>query len=317
MTPDLTPRLDPATPGVLWPKERSVTTTDGARIDYTFRGPVGGPVVALSPGFLCPDTWWWHLVPALARAGNRVLIHHPRGIGSSTRPTRLRADSFSVPRIAADLGDVLDAEGIDRLHLIGHSMGVQAALEVYRQTPERIMSLALVTGPDASPLRTLYDARWPVELAYSQIRMAFRLLPDAIGDRLWTAGWRLPALAIGRLAAAYGPRTPKAIVDSYTTHAAALPTATVLAVAEGMQSHSARDLLGSIAVPTLVVQGGKDPFSPPSVGARLAREIPGAVLRVVPNATHGATLEYPEVVNGLVLDHLDRATALDGADASA
>ena len=310
----------PSDAGVLWPKDRTATATDGARIRYGFVGPDDGLVVALCSGFLCPDTWWAHLVPALERAGYRVLLFHYRGIAGSTVPAGAGRDAMSVPRFAADLRDVLDAEGIGAVALVGHSMGVQVALEAAALLgDDRVRALAALTGPFASPVRTLYG-RGPLAtyLLYEPTRLLVRLAPRAVGDRIWRAGWRrLPFLRIGRAVRAFGPRTDEDLVRGYAEHAAELPVRYALAVAEAMHGHTAEDLLPGIAVPTLVVVGGKDPFSPPVLGHRMADLLPDAVVRTAPHGTHGTVLEYPELVNGWVLDHLGEHLPVRGASASA
>jgi pimeloyl-ACP methyl ester carboxylesterase len=124
------------TPGVYWPKDRTVRTDDGADIAYTFLGRpphrAAGPVVALCSGFLCPDTWWYHLAPALASEGYSVLVFHYRGIAQSTLPAVVDRSAFAIPRLAADLGAIVAEEQLDDLVLVGHSMGVQVMLEAYR-----------------------------------------------------------------------------------------------------------------------------------------------------------------------------------------
>ena len=55
----------------------------------------------------------------------------PRHPGRGAR--NLRDEDVAIPRLAADLLAVLDDAGVDRVVLVGHSMGVQTSLEAYRQ----------------------------------------------------------------------------------------------------------------------------------------------------------------------------------------
>lgn len=298
-------------PGIIWEKDRSVRSADGATIRYTFLGEGDGPLVALCAGLLCPDTWWHHLAPALVESGHRVLVFHYRGMGTSTAPTDDDPQSYAIDRCAGDLLDIVDAEGIERLTLLGHSMGVQVALEAYRILGDRVDGLIAITGPFASPLRSMYD-RGPLLTygLYHPLRIALLLLLPPVRRAGWRALWsHVPMLTVGKLAKAFGPRTDEAIVRSYLDHAASLDPSMVLRVAAGMHAHDATDVLPQIAVPTLVVAGGKDPFTPPSQAARMAQLVPDSTLQIVPNGTHGAILEYPEVVNGHVLDFLERIAA--------
>ena len=277
---------------------------DGATITYTFLGPEQGPVVALCSGFLCPDTWWYYLAPALADAGYRVLVFHYRGIATSTLPPRSGPDAFTVDRFAADLRAIVDAEDLDDIVIVGHSMGVQVMLEAYRLLRGRTRGVVALTGPYASPVHTLYGRREMVAV-YEAARLLFRLTLPPVLRFAWRTGWtHLPFLGIGRAVRAFGPRTSDDIVDSYVRHAAQMDPQLVLRIAQGMHAHNAMDLLPEIDVPALVVVGDKDPFSPAKLGQQMVEQMPDATLRTVPDGTHGTILEYPEMVNQFVLDFL-------------
>ena len=301
----------PDLPGVYWHKDRTVRTDDGAQVAYTFLGArpedARGPVVALCSGFLCPDTWWYHLAPALAAEGHSVLLFHYRGIAQSTLPAAVEQSAFTIPRLAADLGAVVAREGLDDLVLVGHSMGVQVMLEAYRLLPTHTRGVVALTGPYASAVRTLYGRRELSYLLYEPARLLFNLSLPPLVRLGWRAAWeRLPFLTLGRAVRAFGPRTSADIVQSYVEHAAQMDPRLVVLFAEGMHAHSAADLLARVDVPALVVVGGADPFSPPQLGHHMVDVMPQAELRTVPNGTHGTILEYPELVNGWVLDFLRR-----------
>ena len=298
-----------STPGVYWPKDHSVRSDDGATITYTFLGPADGPVVALCSGFLCPDTWWYYLAPALADAGYRVLLFHYRGIATSTLPPHDGPEAFTVDRFAADLRAIVDEEDLHDLVIAGHSMGVQVMLEAYRLLRGRTRGVVALTGPYASPVHTLYGRREMV-VVYEAARLVFRLTLPPVLRFAWRTGWtHLPFLAVGRAVRAFGPRTSESIVDSYVRHAAQMDPQLVLRIAQGMHAHNAMDLLPEIDVPALVVVGGKDPFSPAHLGQQMVAQMPDAVLRTVPDGTHGTILEYPEMVNEFVLEFLDALSA--------
>jgi 3-oxoadipate enol-lactonase len=301
----------PATssPGVIWPKDRTVRTADGADIAYTFLGPDDGPVVALCSGLLCPDTWWHHLAPALAEDGHRVLLFHYRGIATSSLPDDDHPLAFTIDRCAHDLHDILEAEGIERLTVLGHSMGVQVALEAFRLVRDRLDGLVAITGPFASPLRSLYEIG-PVATygVYHPGRILLGALPGPVRRAAWQAIWtHVPLLGIGKALRAFGPRTDDRLVESYFDHGAALDPAVALRIFAGMHEHDASDVLPELDIPTQIIAGAKDPLTPVSQARRMARLVEvDADLQVLPNATHGAILEYPEVIAGLVLDFLDR-----------
>jgi pimeloyl-ACP methyl ester carboxylesterase len=72
----------------------------------------------------------------------------------------------------------------------------------------------------------------------------------------------------------------------------------------GMQRWSARDRLGAIKAPTLVIVGDQDRSTKPAESVFLWERIPGAQLCVIPNAAHGLHMERPELFNRIVSDFL-------------
>jgi pimeloyl-ACP methyl ester carboxylesterase len=68
--------------------------------------------------------------------------------------------------------------------------------------------------------------------------------------------------------------------------------------------HSAEDLLGTVTVPTLIVAGEKDTFTPAYLAEWMAEKIPGAELFMVRPGTHVAALEQPEVVRDRITEFL-------------
>ena len=75
---------------------------------------------------------------------------------------------------------------------------------------------------------------------------------------------------------------------------------------------SALDLVAQlprIRCPTLILVGEHDPSSPPSAARVLQENIAGAEMHVIPDASHMAPLEQPDVINAYLLDFLRRHAA--------
>jgi pimeloyl-ACP methyl ester carboxylesterase len=71
-------------------------------------------------------------------------------------------------------------------------------------------------------------------------------------------------------------------------------------------AHSADDLLPQIEVPTLVVAGGRDGFTPPERSRAMAEAIPRAELVVIEEGSHTAPIERPEIVGAAVRAFVER-----------
>ena len=76
---------------------------------------------------------------------------------------------------------------------------------------------------------------------------------------------------------------------------------------------SALDLVSQlhrISRPTLILVGEHDPSSPPAAAKVLADSIAGAEMHVIPDASHMAPLEKPNMINAYLIEFLKRSTLL-------
>jgi len=113
----------------------------GVAIEYQVTGD-GRPVVLLH-GF--PDTGalWRHQVPALAGAGFKVIVPDLRGYGGSDKPTDVGA--YAIPFLAGDVLAVLDAEGVEQAHVVGHDWGAALAWATASLVPDRVDHLVALS----------------------------------------------------------------------------------------------------------------------------------------------------------------------------
>jgi pimeloyl-ACP methyl ester carboxylesterase len=85
-------------------------------------------------------------------------------------------------------------------------------------------------------------------------------------------------------------------VEPYFQHVAHVDFEMFLRMLELAGQHSAEDILAEVQVPTLVVAGEKDSFTPPGISEAMAEAIRGAELDLIPGGTHVAPLEHREHV---------------------
>lgn len=296
--------------GHLWHKDREATSADGTTVRYTVLGE-SGPWVALLPGFMCPDNFWAGLAPRLAEH-HRVVVLNYRGIGASEQPTEagfaglgLNASDYTIPKFAEDVAAVIDAEDASGVSVIGHSMGCQVSLATWRLLGgERIASMTLVTGMHQSPFKTFYglDLRFVVPLLYAGAHLTARPVQKAFVKLT-----RLPiAMQVARLTRALGPHTPDHGMDLYFDHFPEVDPLITIRKLKGMNDYDATPWLGEVDVPTLLMAGTKDTFTPPTLGPLMRDLIPGSELVEIIDGTHGAIIEFPDEIADAILDFWHR-----------
>lgn len=301
--------------GHVWAKDREAVADDGTRIRYTVRGPENGSWVVLCSGYMCPDNFWTGLGPELMRR-HRVVVLNYRSVGASGDPRppgwrarNLRAEDYTIETTAGDVAAVLDAEGARDALAVGHSMGCQVALQLWRSRPDLVAGLALVTGPYASPLHTFYGSKVGAYL-FPVAERSLPLLPRPV-QRLIGRAPRLPiAMTVARGLRALGPDTPARDMAGYLFHFGEVDPMIALKIAQGMHRFDARGWVHEVDVPTLIVVGSADTFSPPEIGERLLEVVPDAELVTIEGGTHAAVIEHPYEVADAVAAFLHRR--LDG-----
>lgn len=280
----------------------AVSPSDGSPLFYESWGTRGHTTpVLLCDGIGCDGYVWRYLRSDL---GSRFGLHpHYRGHGRTAAPRD--PARVTVEDLADDVACVLDDALVDRAVLIGHSMGVQVALETYRRHPDRVSGLVLVCGASSHPLRTFKGSATLEELLptiQKWIQRVPRLLNRLTRTLMPT---RLAYEVASRLEIRRELVEPQDFMP-YLEGMARIDVRLFVAMLASAGSHSADELLADITVPTLVVAGGRDGFTPPERSRAMAEAIPGAELLEIPNASHTAPIERPNLVDWTIRDFIAR-----------
>jgi pimeloyl-ACP methyl ester carboxylesterase len=262
----------------------------------------GEPAVLLCDGLGCDGFIWRYLQPALA-ASHRVVHWHYPGHGRSPPPSE--ASALSIPDFADDAVKVLDAAGLRRAVVIGHSMGVQVALEMDRRHPSRLEALVLVCGSSGHPLDTFHDTS-VLRSLLPLLRRTTDAMPKGVSALARAAVRSGLALELALLFEVNPKLVRREDLAPYFAHFLSMDPRLFLRTMQAASEHSAEDQLSAVQVPTLVIGGDQDHFTPAWLSRRMALAIPGAELLMVPGGSHTAPLEAPERVNDAVADFLRR-----------
>ncbi|WP_278195764.1 alpha/beta fold hydrolase [Streptomyces cylindrosporus] len=289
---------------------RTVVTDDGAEIVVHTQGAADAPAtVVLCHGWTMAARDWRPHVDALARPRSgfpvlRVVAYDQRGHGRSTRGGAV----LDMALLGRDLGRVLDAvsDGYDGpVVLVGHSMGGMAIQQLAVERPElfggRVAAVGLFSTcldgvgtvtAGAPPARRRAHAGWRAVVAGllrspGSAKAVHRLLTGPLTHPSTALLWRV----------LFGARHGG---DTARTDARALRAVPPLAVAEFYAALTTHDCAGRLTalgrVPTRVLVGARDYYTPPEQAARLTADIPGAALQTVPQQGHDLPYERPVLV---------------------
>jgi pimeloyl-ACP methyl ester carboxylesterase len=102
-----------------------------------------GPAVLLLHGFPDSSYLWRHQIPALTRAGYRVIAPDLRGFGESERPEGVEA--YAMPVLISDVVGILDALDVERVTVAGHDWGAALGWALAAVVPDRVERLIALT----------------------------------------------------------------------------------------------------------------------------------------------------------------------------
>lgn len=218
----------------------------------------------------------------------RVIAWDAPGYGGSTP---LPMDEPDASDYADALLRLVDALGVDRMHLVGHSLGAIQAVRFALRHPSRVLGLTL-----ASPAAG--HARLPEA---ERIRLRDARLAD------------LAALGVAGMAARRGPRLlsdgatdaqRQAVID---TMAMLRPDGFTQAVKLLTVADTRGDLSRlPLSVPVQFVFGEHDRVTPPASIREVASVRPDIPVKVIAHAGHACYIEQPAAFDAIVLDFIEQ-----------
>jgi len=247
----------------------------GLRLHYLESGRAGAPLLCFLHGGAAHAHWFDRVTPAFAEQFHVIALDQ-RGHGESEWA---EPPAYGTSDFTGDLEELMNRLDLDRMTVIGHSMGGHNAMTFAAWYPERVAALVIVDSRPAIPAErlTVMHARGrrlprlhPSEEAGVQ---SFRLLPrETVADRSLLA--HVARAGLARRDGGWAWRFDPA------THGARQPV-------------DAWPLLSRITAPTLITRAALSPVLTVDMAERLRASVPRASLVTIPDAYHHLTLDRP------------------------
>ena len=248
----------------------------GKRLRVLDMGGGDATPVMLIHGFGADLNTWMFTQPALAESRRAVALDLP-GHGGSTKALDT---AFDGSGFAADIDRALDALGIERLHLIGHSMGGAIALHFAGWQPDRVASLTLIASAELGPeINAAFIDGFVRAQRRREMQEVLALLvhdPALVSRKMVEDVLRYKRLdgvqaALERLAEEWFPN--------------------------GIQRAGWSEIVGAVDVPTQIIWGRNDRIIPAAHGDALAGRLPVHILDAAGHLPH---MEKSGEVNRLI-----------------
>jgi len=272
-----------------------VRTNDDVELYYRCVG--SGPPIICCNG-VGVSTFFWRYVVEHFRDRFTLVLWDYRAHGCSGFPKDVEHADVSVGRSALDLRAILEHLNFDTpAILLGHSMGCQVIFEYLRLYPGTVAALVPMFGTYRRPLDTFMGTSASRVLFAGLERIAkwggrngMRFVrPLYMSPFTFTIGRRIGMMD--------RHKARRQDMDLYLEHLNQLDTRFFLRMVNAIADHDLTDFLPTIDVPTLIIGGTRDQFTPITCSHEMAALIPDSDLVIIENGTHAAIIEVPEVIN--------------------
>jgi pimeloyl-ACP methyl ester carboxylesterase len=274
-------------------EEGTVKSFDGTPIVYRSVGKSDVPIICCNG--LGVGAFFWVYFEEYFHKNRQIITWDYRGHGSSG--LNGNPENYSIHALVKDGKAVMDRLAVKKAIFVGHSLGAQVVLEIYRQYPKRVAGLIPCFGTDGRPMNTFYNTRIS--------RYLFKACYE-IGQRFPTPSNYISRLLLqnplsfylgGLLKIMNTGMINKEDVDRYIEHILDVNPVFFTELLKNAQEHTAQDILPDIKVPTLIIAGEHDQFTPLWISKKMHRLIPESELFIVKKGSHAALVEQPELLN--------------------
>lgn len=294
------------------PTERGTTESfDGTRIYWELHGPrptADGPTpILFCYGLVCSMSQWRMQLDRY-RGERPCLLFDYRGHHESAFPENPKL--LNLGALAKDGAAVLKHWKLERpVHVWGHSLGVNVALELAAAEPNLVRSLTLIAGTVKSP----FEGMFGTDILQDFIAGGLDTYPDRVEmfHLLWKVLAHPPALHAGSRVLGFNmDASTLHDVDTYTQSVVSMDPRTFFLLMRDFSKGMTEKLLPKIKTPGLVIAGARDPLTPASGARAFAAKMPHGHYVEIPAGSHNVQLDFGEYV-ALKVEEFWREQKLD------
>jgi pimeloyl-ACP methyl ester carboxylesterase len=276
-----------------WLSELKTVDVDGTPMNYVDVGSGGEDPVVLVHGLGGQWQNWLENIPRLA-LDRRVVAMDLPGFGLTPEPDD--DEGISIPRYGRYVNTLCDKLGLEKIDLVGNSMGGYVAAEVAIQFPERVARLVLVSAAGISSAETLQA---PI--------LTFGRVATALATNSAARHRRLAARPITRhISLALVARHPR-LLKADLAYEGFFKGAGKGGFDDALRAsleYDFRDRLPEVKVPTLIVWGEKDSIIPVRDADEFERLIDDSRKVVMKDTGHIPMAERPNAFNDVLVEFL-------------
>lgn len=259
--------------------KKPVRLANGISLSYVELGNPNGEPLLLLHGYTDTSRSWSLMAPYLA--DYRLIIPDQRGHGAADAPTCC----YSTQVFADDARQLIDALGVQKAAVLGHSMGSMVAITMAAEYPDRVSKIVLIGSTALVPVRRsdwLYD---------NVAQLKEPLDPSSKFMREWH-----PANQPTPVDPAFASEAMKELLK--------VPLHVWRGVIRELTDVPVGRHAADVKVPVLILSGARDPLFPAEHHASLQEAFPGSEAHRFPGLGHNPLWERPRELGELIASFL-------------
>lgn len=252
------------------------------------------PILVMNYGLVCSNHHWKFQTDYFDKRGFQILIHDYRGHFQSTGAHDVQKITFQ--QMAKDIAGLCHFLGIEKAHMLGHSMGVNICLQLAKDFPQLVESMVLISGTFINVKDVMFDTNL-MEFIAPMAHLGLEKYPK-IFNKIWTSSGSNPIVReLIRISGFNRHKVSSEFVEIYLNRVGQLGPDLFFQLFNEMTRQNITGNLESMKMPALVIGGHKDGVIPNHVQRSLANLLPNADTYFLKDGSHVPQADYPAMVN--------------------
>lgn len=280
--------------------EKTFIHTNDIKLHTIIAGqPAGIPIILLH-GF--PENWrcWIKQLPALVKAGYRVIIPDQRGYNLSDKPKGMK--NYGIYTLVDDIIGIMNTLDYEKVNLVGHDWGAFVAWVLAHKYPERLLTLSILNVPHPLVMKKFLLS--DLEQLFRSWYVFFFQIPWLPEKVMATDNWRIAvrALKVSGGIDTFTDEDVEKYKEAWSQPGAITSMINWYRAGVRYMRKLPKDL--SIKNPTLIIWGMKDIFLSHRMASPSMDYVEEGNLIFIPEATHWVQHDAAEKVNHHLIDFL-------------
>jgi pimeloyl-ACP methyl ester carboxylesterase len=274
-------------------------TSDGTRIFYStnFKISEFNPVkmlLAFNYGLVCSNNHWIKQIPYFHEQGFQIITHDYRGHFNSSGSDKI--ESITFKNMAQDQVEILESLQAQNVVLLGHSMGVNTALELARKNPKYLKGMVLISGTVIPPQSVMFYSNIVEQITPLWVKLSQNY--PKFYQKFWQFGGWIPWFTKAIRRGGFNENmVPLEFVEIYLNRMGQLKPEVFFQCFQEMHDHDVINDLDKINIPALVMGGDNDQVIPNHLQQILIDKLPKSEFYIIQDGSHVPQVDFADTVN--------------------